>query len=264
MLLECGLTSKARGVVFLVALGMTTVLTAIMWDDLIAPLYGFAFAPLYVCLAIGFADIVDRPPRSFAFNNDEYMPRDYSRCSIITRIFTFCTWLVILVLLPLQLSDIKTVDATAIAGVFAFWLLFVVAAQMRPKNPHLRPLTLASIVEYFSDVSVGVPVQHSILGREVETNIELPDAPPNLEDDAFDQKFGTQRHISVNDSVRGSPLNVQDDALLNSDDEIEDIRVDSHTPADAVVVTVPRRATDMDGIDFDPDDARELARDVLG
>jgi hypothetical protein len=255
MLVQCALTSKARGVVFLLSLGVSVLLTALMWDGLITELYGLAFGPLYVCLLIGFADTLTRVPR-YTFTRDTYVPAP-SPAAMVTRIGTFMVWVVLLVLLPLQIGGVETVDATAIAGVFVFWLLFVIAAQLRPDAMWLRPVSLRGIAEYLS-----APLPEEILGREVEAIIELPEAPPNLEEDAFDQRLGTERHMSVSESLRGSPVR-GDLSFLDDDSELGMPETEDNSVSASAVVYIPDRPAG-ERADFDPDDPAELQKAMLG
>jgi len=260
MLVQCALTSKARGVVFLLSLGVTVLLTALMWDGLITELYGLAFGPLYVCLLIGFADTLTRVPR-YTFNRDTYVPAP-SPAAMVTRIFTFMVWVVLLVLLPLQIGGVETVDATAIAGVFVLWLLFVVAAQLFPDAMWLRPISLRGIAEYLS-----APPPEEILGREIDAIIELPEAPPNLEEDAFDQRLGTERHMSVSESLRGSPVRGSPDrgdlSFLDDDSELGVPDAEDNSVSASVTVYIPDRPV-SERADFDPDDPAELQKAMLG
>lgn len=249
MLLQCALTSKARGALFLVALATTALASALMWDGLITELYGLAFVPLYGCLLVGFADMLSRGPR-FAFDRDTYVPAA-APAAMLARIFTFMVWVVLLVLLPLILAGVKTVDATAIAGVFVLWVLAVLAAQLSPGTAWLRPLSLRAIADYLS-----APPPEEVLGREIETNFELPEAPPNLEEDAFDQYAGTQRHMSVSESLRGSPprdleLEAEEDAL-------------GFTGAVTASATVFIPERPADAADFDPERPGALEEALRG
>lgn len=272
------ITPKGRGIVFLVALGITALATGLMWDNIITPLYGLAFAPLYICLVIGFIDTVVAGTRGGILVEDVYVPPDRkqvraSRARACIGIFNLFVWIVLLVLLPLLLSGVKTVFATAISAVFILWLAVMLIAHARaPDNEDMRAITLMGIAEYLSEPPL-VAV-NALDMNAYSSNYEMPEPPADLEEGAFDQQLGTVREISVRESLRGSPpttlrespLRADDEVPMDFDEEGAGLCANDHyasRPSGSHPVIVPLRL-DSDNESFDPDAPGMLETDVRG
>jgi hypothetical protein len=262
-------TSRGRGLLLLVALLVASTSTALMQDGVITEMYGLALAPLYLFMMLTAFDVISsKAPDVSSYG--AYLSGRNNTCRALgetaVRAFHWGLWFVVLVLLPLYLSGLSTVPAFSFLFLVALWTLVVIAAQLSGPQSVLRPITLFAIADYLTSMPLGPAPAPDLENPLPSSDVTSP------EDDAdgfFDQKLGTQRTMSVNNSLRSSPPRPMDDGLIVSDHGDDELRLHDSDEDTAMIArgahVIVHRRNDADVASFSPDASDDsIVADLVG
>lgn len=256
-------TPKGRGMLLLSALFITALGVGLMLDDVITPLYGLAFVPMYLMLVFLSTDVISRkaPYESHAAFLSGRQNTTRAALESLVRMYHWALWTVVLVLCPLYLSGLPTVPATSFLALFTLWIVSVIVAQVGGPLTYMRPMTIAAMADYLTNLPTSQFPSVPDIEAPSDNGVTSP------EDDAdgvFDQKLGTTRSMSVNESLRGSPARAMDDGLIESDygDHELPVRRDDPEPKHARVL---RRPAHDDDLAYESDVSEQrLVEDLVG
>lgn len=256
-------TPKGRGMLLLSALFLTALGVGLMLDDVITPLYGLAFVPLFMFDVFVAVDVISRktPYNSYGAYLAGHQDTTRAVAESAVRMFHWALWTVVLVLCPLYLSGLPTVPATSFLALLTLWIVAVIIAQIGGPLTYMRPMTIAAMADYLTNLPTSqfpnVP------------DIEAPHddgvtSPGDDADGVFDQKLGTTRSMSVNESLRGSPARAMDDGLVESDYGDHELPV-RHNDPEPKHARVLRRPVHDDDLAYESDVSEQrLVEDLVG
>ncbi len=254
-------TSKGRGFLFLGSLLLTSLGVGLMLDDVITPVYIISFVPLYLLLAFTGMDVFSRktPYNSYGAYLAGYQDNRRAAAESLVRLYHWSLWTVVLILCPLYLTGLSTVPATSFLALLTLWVLTVILAQIAGPGTYMRPFTIASMADYLTNLPgsqyPAVPDIEAPPDRDVTS-------PEEDSEDRFDQKLGTARTMSVNESQRGSPFRAMDDGLVESDHG--ELELPAHEDREPRGARILRRVQD-DDLAYESDVSEQrLVEDLVG
>jgi hypothetical protein len=226
-------TADVRGIIFLVSVIATCCVTAVMIDGLISEEYAISFVPIYIAWCIATTEHLAAQSKFRLITTENTI--DVTGYRFSRRwwggILNACIWMVVLVLFQLYLYDVDTVPTQSFVYLIVLWCSMSIASIWYDFEC-LKPFSLQCTAQYICNVYVPQAIDPVELlhdrGFSYEDDGIIGD-PPVLDDDQdlFSEQVGTQRMMSVNNSVRNS---INSSPPRNEDDENGDT-VDSHTPA---------------------------------
>ncbi len=256
-------TPKGRGMLLLTALFITALGVGLMLDDVITPLYGLAFVPMYLFLVFSTMDVISRktPYNSYGAYLAGYQDTTRAAAESLVRMFHWALWTVVLVLCPLYLSDVPTVPATSFLALFTLWLVSVIVAQIGGPRTYMRPMTIAAMADYLTNLPQSEFPSVPDIEAPHDNGVTSPEEDA---DGMLDQKLGTTRSMSVNESLRGSPARAMDDGLVESDYGDHELPV-RHNDPEPKHARVLRRPADDDDLAYESDVSEQrLVEDLVG